>query len=57
VLASEFRPGLPCLPTSGYEQTAVAPDAPTSHLRVLAKPYRRDDLARALRESLDGPAA
>jgi len=53
--ATLLRPGLPCLLTTGHEHNK-APTAATSHLPVLTKPYRRDDLARAIRETLEANA-
>ena len=55
--ARQLRPGLRCLLTTGYDRAHSAAKAATSHLPVLAKPYRRDDLARAVREALDAEAA
>jgi PAS domain S-box-containing protein len=40
------RPGLPVLLTSGYPEAARA-DAEAEGVRILAKPYRLDDLAHA----------
>jgi PAS domain S-box-containing protein len=48
------RPDLPTLLTSGYEHEALpVDDAETGPLRVLRKPYRREELAQAIRETLD----
>jgi len=52
-MAAQLRPGLRCLLTSGYEQGGGPLRAATAHLPVLAKPYRRDELARAIRAALD----
>jgi CheY-like chemotaxis protein len=55
-LARSLRPSLRILTTSGHMGRAEAePEAETS-FRTLPKPYRRRDLARAIREALDGPA-
>jgi CheY-like chemotaxis protein len=45
------RPGLPILLTSGFEGAAEAGDVPD--LPLLPKPYRREDLAEALRRVLE----
>jgi PAS domain S-box-containing protein len=50
VLAAHRRPPIKVLLTSGFAGEA-APDSPTEC--VLRKPYRRDELARALRAVLD----
>lgn len=47
--ASQLRPGLPVLLASGF----VEPAEPILGVRVLSKPYRQADLARAVREALD----
>jgi len=47
--ASQLRPGLPVLLASGF----VEPSEPIPGVRVLSKPYRQADLARAVRETLD----
>ena len=51
-----LRPGLRVLLTSGFP-AARAHDQRTSttRFRLLAKPYHRDELARALRDALDSP--
>jgi PAS domain S-box-containing protein len=54
-VARELRPGLPTLLTSGYEHPALSPDAPeAAQLPLLRKPYRREELAAAVRQVLDG---
>lgn len=48
-------PGLPVLLTSGYADELVRRDADAiAHLKVLSKPYRQADLARAIAEALEG---
>jgi FixJ family two-component response regulator len=52
--ALQCRPGLKILLTSGYPDSRLpvdgaAPNAP----RLLSKPYRKSELARAVREILD----
>ncbi len=49
--ANQLRPDLPVLLASGF----VDQSQPNPGIRVLAKPYRQADLARAVREVLDGP--
>ena len=51
--ARRLRPGLKILLTSGYA-AAVRDGALLEQFSVLAKPYRSDELARAIRASLDG---
>jgi PAS domain S-box-containing protein len=51
-------PDLPVLYCSGYAHDALAPDGETVPARnMLAKPYRRRELAAKLRELLDAPLA
>jgi CheY-like chemotaxis protein len=51
--ATQRNPAIKVLLTSGYDaETASAQDATDSELRVLRKPYKQADLARALREVL-----
>jgi len=50
-MARELRPGLPVLLTSGDEERAADLDA-TSGLRLLRKPWRREDLVEAVRREL-----
>jgi len=53
--ARRLRPGLLVLLTSGYERDALESDAGSAHeFVVLQKPYRREQLATALRAVLDG---
>jgi CheY-like chemotaxis protein len=53
-LARERSPLIKILLTSGYDaELAAAQDTTASSLRVLHKPFRQADLARALREVLD----
>lgn len=42
--------------TSGFPELQVGAGALPSHLRLLTKPYRREDLGRALRQALDDAA-
>lgn len=52
------RPGLRVLLTSGFpERAAQRADKTAAPWRVLSKPYRRQDLARMLTETLGGPAS
>jgi PAS domain S-box-containing protein len=49
------RPGLKMLLTSGYANEALrVQDRQAASLKILRKPYNRSDLARALRQTLDG---
>ncbi len=55
------RPGLRVLFTSGYADNVLTPGDQFNAVPLIAKPYRRSDLARALREVLadetaEGPA-
>jgi CheY-like chemotaxis protein len=52
--ARRRRPGLKALLMSGYADAAMADRDPP--LRVLAKPYRRRELAEAIRDVLESPA-
>ena len=55
--AQRLRPGLPVLYTSGYTENAIVHHGrldPGVHL--LSKPYRREDLARRLRDVIGSPA-
>ena len=55
--ARKRRPGLPALLTSGYERTSLnGDDASRAEFDVLRKPYRREQLAAALRKTLDRQA-
>jgi CheY-like chemotaxis protein len=52
--ARRMRPGIKVLFTSGYTQNSFARQGGCDEgFRLLSKPYRRDDLARVLREVLD----
>jgi CheY-like chemotaxis protein len=54
--ARRLRPGLRVLFTSGYTEDAFTePGRPETGL-LLPKPYRRADLARAVRAALEHPA-
>jgi len=53
-MAADLRPGLPCLLTTGYEELDAPARRATAHLPVLPKPFRRSDLAEAVREALAG---
>lgn len=58
-LAREIRTralGVPVLLTSGYAQAAQK-SASAEGVHVLAKPYRLEELATALREAIDGTGA
>ncbi len=48
-IARERRPSLRTLYTSGYTASALMPD----DAAVLLKPYRREDLARAIRDTME----
>jgi two-component SAPR family response regulator len=39
--------------TSGFPEHKIAGDANAPNLRLLSKPYRRDELGRILRDVLD----
>ncbi len=53
--ASALQPGLPVLFTSGYSESAIVRDGRLPEgTFLLSKPYRRNDLARKLREVLAG---
>jgi hypothetical protein len=39
--------------TSGFPEVKANGAAPSMEARLLNKPYRREDLAKALRETLD----
>jgi signal transduction histidine kinase/response regulator RpfG family c-di-GMP phosphodiesterase len=47
--------GLPVLLTSAYVDKLAADPLPGARFKVLGKPYREPDLARAVREAIDGP--
>ena len=51
----ERRPDLKVLFTSGYTELARSGDQPTPKDPLLSKPYRKQDLGRAVRSVLDQP--
>jgi PAS domain S-box-containing protein len=52
------RPGLKMLLTSGYADEALrVQDRQAAGLKILRKPYNRSELARAIRQTLDGDSA
>lgn len=56
VEASEIRPGIRVLLTSGYADDVVLDDDPRlAQLNILRKPYRQADLVAALRDVFAGP--
>ncbi len=56
--ARRRRPGLRVLYTSGYSENAIVHHGRLdTGVQLLPKPYRRADLARAIRQALGGPAA
>jgi CheY-like chemotaxis protein len=53
--AQQQRPGLKILLTSGYLLETMMPRVrPDLRFAILSKPYRKADLARRLREVLEG---
>ncbi len=53
-VAVRCRPSLKVLLTSGFPDARLAgAGGPTSHSRLLSKPYRKDELQRAVREAID----
>ena len=49
-----LRPGLPVLLTSGYEHaSSQIDDTAANQFELLQKPYRREELAVAVRRTLD----
>ena len=48
------KPGLKVLLTTGYSEMPVDASEPVQKIKVLGKPYTREQLACALREALDG---
>jgi PAS domain S-box-containing protein len=56
--AQKLRPGLPVLFASGYSRDAIMHDGRLDRgIQLLPKPYRRETLARRLRELLDAAEA
>jgi len=56
--AREFRPDLPVIYTSGYTENAIVHHGRLDDGAVLlSKPYRAGDLARVIRNVMDGNAA
>jgi PAS domain S-box-containing protein len=51
--ARQLRPGLRALLTSGYERASLGGDDFAAEFEVLRKPYRREQLATAMRKTLD----
>jgi CheY-like chemotaxis protein len=51
---SATKPELKVLLTSGYSEMPLAARDAVRKIKVLGKPYTRDQLARALREAFDG---
>jgi CheY-like chemotaxis protein len=49
-----MKPNLKMLLTSGYSDMAIAASEAVRKIKVLGKPYTREQLAYALREALDG---
>jgi hypothetical protein len=49
-----MKPHLKVLLTSGYSDMPLAVSEATRKIKVLGKPYTREQLACALREALDG---
>jgi PAS domain S-box-containing protein len=52
-VAIERRPALKVLLTSGFPETKLDEQVDTARVRLLVKPYRKVDLARLVRETLD----
>jgi CheY-like chemotaxis protein len=48
------RPSLRIVLTSGFPDAMLQGDPATANLKLITKPYRKKDLARTLREVLDG---
>ena len=48
------KPNLKMLLTSGYSDVPLTASEAVRDTKVLGKPYTREQLARALREALDG---
>ncbi len=54
-IAAARRPGLRTLLTSGFPDARLGASGPHCGARLLSKPYRKQDLRRAVREVLDEP--
>jgi signal transduction histidine kinase/ActR/RegA family two-component response regulator len=54
-MARERRPGIGVLITSGFPGDALNRNGGDMDLPMLGKPYRKDELARALRAAIDAP--
>jgi PAS domain S-box-containing protein len=54
-VASELRPTLRTLLTSGFPDGRLGGSTPHTGARLLSKPYRKEELCRAVREVLDEP--
>jgi CheY-like chemotaxis protein len=46
-------PAIKVVLTSGFPENKINGDPDAANLRLLSKPYRRDDLGRLIREVLD----
>ena len=46
-------PDIKILLTSGFPENRIASDGKPRHIKLLSKPYRREDIARAIREMLE----
>ena len=49
-----MKPGLKVLLTTGYSEMPIGASEAVQKIKVLGKPYTREQLACALREALDG---
>ena len=49
-----MKPGLKVLLTTGYSEMPIGASEPVQKIKVLGKPYTREQLACALREALEG---
>jgi FixJ family two-component response regulator len=55
-MARECRPDLKVLFASGYSEQFIAGRGGADHnIPLLSKPYRKQQLAEAIRKALDGP--
>ncbi len=52
-VAVQLRPNLKTLLTTGFSDTANAGAVAPSHIRILHKPYRKDELLRLVHEALN----